>query len=77
MYNVPFLKLLLKIRIKLNYIIIVHCTLYIVHSLKMGVAKTADNFVLEKSKEFAIRIIRMYKHLGKEKQEFVLSNQII
>ncbi len=37
----------------------------------------ADNSVLLKSKEFAVRIINLYKHLSKEKSEFVLSKQIL
>ena len=37
----------------------------------------AENIVLSKSKEFAIRIIKLYKHLCAEKKEFVLSKQIL
>jgi four helix bundle protein len=37
----------------------------------------ADNIVLSKSKDFAIRIIKLYKHLCAEKKEFVLSKQIL
>ncbi len=36
-----------------------------------------DNLVVEKSKAFAIRIIRLYQHLSSEKKEFVLSKQIL
>ena len=36
-----------------------------------------DNLVVEKSKAFAIRIIRLYQHLSAEKKEFVLSKQIL
>ena len=32
---------------------------------------------LDKSKEFAIRIVKLYKYLRKEKQEFVMSNQLL
>ena len=35
------------------------------------------NVVLEKSKAFAIRIIRMYQYLCNEKHEFVLSKQVL
>ena len=35
------------------------------------------NIILEKSKQFAIRIIRLYQHLKTEKQEFILSKQIL
>ena len=31
----------------------------------------------EKSKEFAIRIVRLYRYLYKEKREFVLSKQLL
>ena len=36
-----------------------------------------DNLILAKSKEFALRIIRLYKYLCEEKKEFVLSKQIL
>ena len=36
-----------------------------------------DNLVVEKSKAFAIRIIRLYQHLSSEKKEFVISKQIL
>ena len=36
-----------------------------------------DNIVLEKSKAFAIRIIRMYKWLASEQKEFILSKQCL
>ena len=35
------------------------------------------NIVLQKSKKFAIRIIRLYVYLKDEKREYVLSNQIV
>ena len=35
-----------------------------------------ENVVLEKSKAFAIRIIRLYQFLGDSKREFVLSKQL-
>ena len=35
-----------------------------------------NNVVLDKSKEFAFRIIRLYQHLS-EKSEYVLSKQIL
>ena len=37
----------------------------------------ANNAILKKSKEFAVRIIRLYKHLSSEKNEYVLSKQIL
>ena len=36
-----------------------------------------DNQIADKSKAFAIRIIRLYQHLNKTKQEHVLSKQIL
>ena len=33
--------------------------------------------VLEKSKKFALRIVKLYQFLSKEKNEFVLSRQIL
>ena len=36
-----------------------------------------DNVIVVKSKVFALRIIKLYKHLTDEKREFVLSKQII
>lgn len=36
-----------------------------------------NNLILEKSKLFAIRIIRFYQYLCNEKKEYVLSKQIL
>ena len=36
-----------------------------------------DNFILDKSKAFAIRIINLYKHLNEEKREYILSKQLL
>lgn len=36
-----------------------------------------DNVVFDKSKRFAIRIVRLYKYLCDEKKEFVLSKQLL
>lgn len=36
-----------------------------------------NNPVVQKSKAFAIRIIRLYQHLTTEKKEFILSKQVI
>ena len=36
-----------------------------------------NNPVLEKSKTFAIRIIRLYQYLTTEKKEYILSKQIL
>ena len=40
--------------------------------------KTNDeNIIVVKSKDFAIKIIRLYRHLTDEKHEYVLSKQIL
>jgi four helix bundle protein len=36
-----------------------------------------DNIIKEKSYNFALRIIKLYKYLNTEKKEFVLSKQIL
>ena len=36
-----------------------------------------SNPVVQKSKAFAIRIIRLYQHLTAEKKEFILSKQVL
>ena len=36
-----------------------------------------DNPIVSKSKAFAIRIINLYKYLKQEKQEYVLSKQVL
>ena len=36
-----------------------------------------DNIIVDKSKVFALRIIRLYQYLKKEKSEFVLSKQLL
>ena len=37
----------------------------------------SDNPVAEKSKRFAIRIVKLYKHLVDKKQEYILSRQLL
>ena len=37
----------------------------------------ADNAILEKSKAFAVRVIRLYQFLCNEKHEFILSKQML
>lgn len=37
----------------------------------------SDNVVQIKSYDFALRIIKVYKHLSQEKKEFVLSKQLL
>ena len=36
-----------------------------------------DNLILEKSKSFAIRVVKLYKYLMSNKKEFVLSKQLL
>lgn len=36
-----------------------------------------QSILKDKSKAFALRVIKMYKHLCEEKKEFVLSNQVL
>ena len=36
-----------------------------------------NNAILEKSKKFAVKIIKLYQFLSKEKNEFVLSKQLL
>lgn len=35
------------------------------------------NTILEKSMDFAVRIVRLYQYLCKEKKEFILSKQLL
>jgi four helix bundle protein len=37
----------------------------------------SENIVLEKSYQFALRIVRLYKYLTAEKNEYVLSKQVL
>ena len=39
--------------------------------------KSDDNVILVKSKEFALHIIDLYKHLCHDKKEFVISKQLL
>ena len=36
-----------------------------------------DNVIQDKSYSFAIRIVKLYKHLSQEKREFILSKQLL
>lgn len=37
----------------------------------------SDNVIVDKSKVFALRIIKLYKYLLSEKKEYVLSKQVL
>lgn len=39
--------------------------------------KTADNVVLNKSYEFALHAVKLYRYLCQEKKEYVLSKQLL
>ena len=39
--------------------------------------ETRENVLRDKSYKFALRIVKLYKHLAEEKKEFVLSKQIL
>ena len=36
-----------------------------------------DNVIQIKSYDFAVRIVKLYKHLSQEKREFILSKQLL
>ena len=36
-----------------------------------------NNIIKDKSRDFAIRIVRLYQYLSEEKREFVLSKQLL
>jgi hypothetical protein len=36
-----------------------------------------DNVIQIKSYAFAVRVVKLYKHLSQEKREFVLSKQLL
>ena len=39
--------------------------------------KSEDNLIVCKSKQFAVRIIKLYRYLSNEKKEYVLSKQLL
>ena len=46
--------------------------------IKNGVTGVkTDNIIVDKSKAFALRIIRLYQYLKNEKSEYVLSKQLL
>ena len=36
-----------------------------------------DNIILEKSSDFAVRVVKLYKHLCDDQKEYVLSKQLL
>lgn len=45
--------------------------------LMLNGSAVKDNIILDKSFEFAIRVVKLYKHLCDEKKEYVLSKQLL
>ena len=43
----------------------------------MGEKRAGDNVIVNKSKQFAVRIIKLYQFLISDKKEFVLSKQVL
>ena len=43
----------------------------------MGRKSVKDNIILDKSFDFAIRVVKLYKHLCDDKKEYVLSKQLL
>lgn len=42
-----------------------------------GRGMKTENIIVDKSKAFAVRIVKLYKYLCEEKKEFVLSKQLL
>lgn len=42
-----------------------------------GVIRVKESIVIEKSKRFAIRIVKLYQYLCEEKKEYILSKQLL
>ena len=47
------------------------------HNSKFTIVMKTDNIIVDKSKNFAIRIVKLYKYLNEEKREYVLSKQLL
>ena len=45
--------------------------------LRISKPVKADNLIREKSYAFAIRIVKLFRHLAEKKKEFVLSKQLL
>ena len=43
----------------------------------MNGGEVKDNVILDKSLEFAIRVVKLYKYLCDEKKEYILSKQLL
>lgn len=39
--------------------------------------KSEDNLIVSKSKQFALRIIKLYRYLSDDKKEYILSKQLL
>ena len=51
--------------------------MYCVLRTMMGEKRAGDNVIVDKSKQFAVRIIKLYQFLISDKKEFVLSKQVL
>lgn len=51
--------------------------MYCVLRTMMGEKRAGDNVIVNKSKQFAVRIIKLYQFLISDKKEFVLSKQVL
>ena len=45
--------------------------------MKIKIVKMKDNIIADKTKKFALRIVKLYKYLCDEKKEFIMSKQIL
>ena len=43
----------------------------------MNGSAVKDNIILEKSSDFAVRVVKLYKHLCDDQNEYVLSKQLL
>ena len=55
---------------------IIYDSIYDRH-LTFAIMEMKENIILDKSKAFALRIIRLYKYLCNEQHEYVLSKQLL
>ena len=53
------------------------CSEFIIHHFELRTQAEMNNPILDKSKAFALRIIKLYQYLHDEKREYILSKQIL
>ena len=56
-----------------QFTLIIHCKL----SIFLSIMVTKDNVVKDKSFGFAIKVVKLYKHLTEMRQEYVMSKQLL